>query len=218
MEEIQDTMQGRTAGPQQYIDSSHLRLVKPLQCVEASQLRIEQQLQNVLSAQRRRQSPISSRSLDNSSPEGRETWMNLGRLMRDEGITPAMINDNRDVLIKAMKSVLREGIASNQSESYHTAFESISRSHNGPIPLRQGLSGTSSTSSSRRTYYTCQTSAPLLGATFTEDFLARHKEPSDCLDQPENVEEGMRTLLFGMCDDEDVEWKSEEVEETDIMY
>ncbi|KAM0795330.1 hypothetical protein BDR22DRAFT_615181 [Usnea florida] len=88
--------------------------------LETSQSRIEAQLQAILTNQQRTRTPILSQSLDASSPEGRQTWMELGRLLRDEGITPAMIRENRELLVNAMKSTLK---AESVLESYVTAPE-----------------------------------------------------------------------------------------------
>ena len=98
--------------------------------LDTSQARIESQLQAILANQQKSKTPILSQSLDASSPEGRQTWMELGRLLRDEGITPDMIQDNRGLLIDAMKNTLRNKtvLAESASESYATAPEHPSHS------------------------------------------------------------------------------------------
>jgi len=74
--------------------------------LEESQSRIEVQLKAILGSQRRQGTPFMRNSLDASSPEGHQTWMNLGRTLREEGITPRMIKKNQNLLIRAMKDTL----------------------------------------------------------------------------------------------------------------
>ena len=62
--------------------------------------------------------------LDVYSPEGHQTWMELERLLRDEGITPAMMKESRELLVNAMKSTLKNEVwAESVPESYTTAPE-----------------------------------------------------------------------------------------------
>ena len=79
------------------------------------------QLQELIAMQQRGQ--CSLYSLDASSAEGRQTWMNLGRLLADEGITPEIIIQNRSALIQAMK----DSLADSEKESFHTAAEYLQR-------------------------------------------------------------------------------------------
>ena len=62
--------------------------------LETSQTRIEAQRQTTLANQLRSNTPIMSHSLDASSPEGRQTQMELRKHLRNEGITPAKIQQD----------------------------------------------------------------------------------------------------------------------------
>ncbi|KAL9134648.1 MAG: hypothetical protein Q9175_004171 [Cornicularia normoerica] len=140
-----------------------------------------------------------SHSLDASSPEGRQTWMELGRVLRDEGITPAMIQKNRALLVKAMKSTLSNEtiLAESMPQSYATAPEyhvddnttstvtqQRNASHLGPC---SALSPTSLLGS-----------ALPRSASFMNAFLERHDGAASSLDQKQNIDDGMRSLLRGM--------------------
>ena len=152
-------------------------------------------------------------SLDASSPEGRQTWMELGRLLRDEGITPAMIQKNRGLLVNAMKTTLKDEttLAESIPESYATAPEhhsasvttsSVTQTRNASCP---GLSSVSSPMS-------LLGSAPPRSAGFADAFLERQHGPAGSLDEQENVNNGMQSLLQGMNREE----SSEEDEQDDI--
>ena len=176
-------------------EGSRNRLEAASQRLEKNQNRMEEQLKSILESQRRNEDHVMSHSLDASSPEGRETWMNLGRLLRAEGITPALIKQNRDILVRAMKSTLQEDLSSSIPESYHTAFESLPPGDRdfgttNLIPRRPKMSESLSMS--------LFGSAPPRSATFTDDFLERHGRVTASLDQQENVEDGMQSLLQGM--------------------
>ena len=167
--------------------------------LDTSQARIESQLQEILANQQRSKAPILSQSLDASSPEGRQTWMELGRLLRDEGITPAMIQNNRGLLIDAMKNTLRNRtlLAESASESYVTApehhtdsitpssgFRRRDLSYLGHSPILSPMSVLGS--------------APPRSSGFTDAFLARQKGAASSLDENQNVNDGMQSLLQGM--------------------
>ena len=171
--------------------------------LNASQARIESQLQAILANQQRSQTTsILSQSLDASSPEGRQTWMELGRLLRDEGIPPAMIQNNRGLLIDAMKNTLRNKslLAESASESYATAPEyqvdkdTISVSQPRDIS-HLDLSAVSYPMS-------VLGSAPPRSSGFLTAFLERHHGSATCLDQRQNVDDGMESLLQGMSYDD----------------
>ena len=92
--------------------------------IEQSQSRIEEQLQEILAINRRHESLNASQRLDASSPEGRQTWMVLGRFVREEGITPAQIKKHQSELVKAMKPTLADRSQANTSpSSLHIATE-----------------------------------------------------------------------------------------------
>ena len=78
--------------------------------LETSQSRIKAQLQTILTNQQRIRTPVISRSLDTYSPEDHRTGMELERLLRDEGITPAMMKEDRELVVNAMKSTFSDGI------------------------------------------------------------------------------------------------------------
>lgn len=183
--------------------------------LEASQSRIEAQLQTILANQQRSKAPILSHSLDASSPEGRQTWMEIGRLLRDEGITPAMIQQNRELLVNVMKTALKNetNLAESIPQSYATAPEypidnsttlSVTQPSNAP---QTGLPFILSPMS-------LLGSAPPRGAGFTDAFLQRQNSAANSLDQQQNVEGGIDYLLRGINREE----SSEEYEQDNIDY
>lgn len=183
--------------------------------LEASQSHIEAQLQTILANQQRSKAPILSHSLDASSPEGRQTWMEIGRLLRDEGITPAMIQQNRELLVNVMKTALKNetNLAESIPQSYATAPEypidnsttlSVTQPSNAP---QTGLPFILSPMS-------LLGSAPPRGAGFTDAFLQRQNSAANSLDQQQNVEGGIDYLLRGINREE----SSEEYEQDNIDY
>ena len=125
--------------------------------------------------------------------------MELGRLFRDEGITPAMIQKNRVVLVNAMKTILEKeaGSAESMPRSYATAPEypvenSITSSFTQPRNVsRLDLPSVSSPLS-------LLGSAPPRSAGFTDAFLENKFDATSSLDQKQNVDDGMQSLLKGM--------------------
>ena len=160
--------------------------------LEQSQARIEAQITALLEAQQRDHGRHKSYSLDASSPEGRQTWMNLGRLLRAEGITPAMIEENRELLVRAMKTSLEEDVS--PAQSYRTAPQSIEDDYDslGIAQSRQSMAGPSTSAA------ISLGTAPVLGATFSKAFLERHNGAVRSLDKEQNVQDGMESLLKGM--------------------
>ena len=125
--------------------------------------------------------------------------MELGRLLRDEGITPDMIQNNRGLLVNAMKSTLRNEtlLAESAIQSYATAPEyqadnnttlSVSRpiniSHLERPPVSDAMS--------------LLGSAPPRSSGFTNTFLRRQNGSASSLDQRQNFNDGMQSLLQGM--------------------
>lgn len=172
-------------------ENSQNRLEAASERVERSQARMERRLQSILAFQQKRESPILSQSLDASSPEGRETWMKLGRLLRAEGVTPAMIKQNHEILVKAIKTTLQRAEPSCTPDSYYTAFESLSSHH-------RAFTDPSGSRLSAQASIGILGSAPPRGATFTEEFLERHKGAATSLEQDANVQDGLNSLLQGM--------------------
>ena len=169
--------------------------------LDTSQARIESQLQAILANQQKSKTPILSQTLDASSPEGRQTWMELGRLLRDEGITPAMIQNNRGLLIDAMKNTLRNKtlLAESASESYVTAPEH----HTDSITLSSAYRQRDSSYLVHSPVFSPMSvlgSAPPRSSGFTDTFLARQKGAASSLDENQNVNDGMESLLQGMND------------------
>ena len=195
------------------LEQSQSRLEAASERLEKKQMQMEEQLRMIL-ASKRRHDPLSSDSLDASSPEGRETWMNLGRLLRKEGITPIMIKQNRDVLVKAMKTSLDVGYSPSTPESYQTALESLSDfDRRSSIKDRRNIPS-DDTFSPQQSSIGLLGSAPPRGATFTDDFLRRQNGPARSLDQKQNVEEGMQSLLQGMgLIDLDADVEEDEIED-----
>ena len=161
--------------------------------LETSQSRIEAQLQAILTNQQRTRTPILSQSLDASSPEGRQTWMELGRLLRDEGITPAMIRDNRELLVNAMKSTLK---AESVPESYVTAPEYHLNSY--PLSVTESRNLSHQDFASAFSSISLLGSAPPRSAGFTDAFLERQSSAPGSLNKKQNVDNGMQSLLRGM--------------------
>ena len=161
--------------------------------LETSQSRIEAQLQAILTNQQRTRTPILSHSLDASSPEGRQTWMELGRLLRDEGITPAMIKENREILVNAMKSTLKAGSV---PESYVTAPEYNLNSY--PLSVIEQRNASCLDSPSAFSSISLLGSAPSRSTGFTDAFLERQSSAPGSLNLKQNVDNGMQSLLQGM--------------------
>ena len=158
--------------------------------LQESQTRIEDQLQRILKAQTRHTDSIFSGSLDASSPEGRQTWMELGRLLREEGITPKVVSKNKNLLIQNIKKSLEEMATSVDTASFRTALEHQSlftpaRSHaNAYLDTDYSIS--------------LLGSAPSLGATFPEHPVACSIQHSIHLELEDNIENGMKALVGGM--------------------
>ena len=133
--------------------------------------------------------------LNSSSPDGRQTWMELSRLSRDEGITPVMIQKNRGRLVNAMKPTLKKEKSLGESipqsfitaPEYHVDNISISRiiqpgnvSRLGILPVLSPIS--------------LLGSAPHRSAGFTDAFLGRQIGAASS----KNVDDGKQSLLPGM--------------------
>ena len=131
--------------------------------------------------------------------------MDLGRRLRAEGITPAMIEQNRELLVRAMKSSLEEGFS--PAQSYRTAPQSFEddydRMDNAQPQQSIAKSSTSASTS-------LLGSAPVLGATFSRAFLERHNGAARSLDKEQNVQEGMKSLLKGMDTEEQADTRKDE--------
>ena len=197
-------------------DDHELQLKSLSDRLETSQNRIEAQLQTILTNQQRTRTPIMSHSLDASSPEGRQTWMELGRLLRDEGITPAMIQENRELLVNVMRNTLKnETLAESVPESYATAPEYNSSNHTLGVNKQRNAS--------YRSFPPALTTTSLLGsapprsAGFTEAFLERQNDTASSLDQRQNVDNGMQSLLQGMSDeDSTVQKKQHHIDDVEL--
>ena len=183
-----------------------------------SQARIESQLQAILANQQRSNTPITSQSLDASSPEGRQTWMELGRILRREGITPAVIQENRRLLINAMKDTLRcrTLVAESIPQSYATAPE-YHTDNNISSSLSQPMSVSSPDIHPLSSSISILGSAPPRSSGFTAAFLKRQNGAATSLDRNENIDGGMQSLLQGMNrDDRTQERKQGEDEDFEI--
>ena len=131
--------------------------------------------------------------------------MNLGRLLRAEGITPAMIEENRDLLVRAMKTSLEESISPTQS--YRTAPQSFEDDYECMNIARPQQSMARSSASASTSLLG---SAPVLGATFSKAFLERHNGAARSLDKEQNVQDGMKSLLKGMDTEEQADVEKDE--------
>ena len=101
--DILESLQQSQTRACQYLENNQNFVESATERLEQSQARIEAQITALLESQQRDHGSAKSYSLDASSPEGRQTWMNLGRLLRAQGITPAMIEENRELLVRAMR-------------------------------------------------------------------------------------------------------------------
>ena len=169
--------------------------------IEESQSRWEDQLQQILAV--RRATPLLSHSLDASSPEGRQTWMELGRLLREEGITPSAIKENREKLIAAMKNALAESFP----ESFHTVKEYFSATGSIATPPLDSV-----------TSLGFGPPSPQNGAMFPLSFLERHPSDESSLDRHSNVVTGMDSLMLGMenYDNESSDFEDQEPDLEDL--
>ena len=139
--------------------------------------------------------------------------MDLGRLLRAEGITPAMIQQNRELLVKAMKTSLEEGFS--PAQSYRTAPQSFEDDYDrmGNVQTKQSMTNSSNSAS-----ISLLGSAPVLGATFSRAFLERHNGAARSLDKEHNVQEGMKSLFKGMDTEEPADiGRDEESEAIDMQ-
>ena len=194
----------------QYLENNQNFVESATERLEQSQARIEAQITALLESQQRDQGSAMSYSLDASSPEGRQTWMNLGRLLRAQGITPAMIEENRELLVRAMKTSLEEGVS--PAESYRTAHQSFEDDCDSMRIAQspQSMAGPSASSS-----ISLLGSAPVLGATFSRAFLERHNGAVRSPDKERNLQDGMKSLLKGM--DTEEQSDVEKIEEGDAI-
>ena len=161
--------------------------------IEESQSRMELQIQEMLKAQQRRASPIVAQSLDASSPEGRQTWMMLGRLLREEGITPSQIRENKSQLVKALKTtIITLSNASTSPESFQTAQE-FSYTSLG-VPVGEAWSTADSVG--------LLGSAPSRESFLSSTFENRGSNIPGAWEDDENIDEGVATMLEGLEDRE----------------
>ena len=170
----------RIQGSQERIQSSQVRVESGQDRLEESQARIESQIREILASRKRQATPLLSNSLDASSPEGRQTWMNLGRTLRKEGITPGMIEKNQSLLVRALKDTL--GRAAPLTESIDESYKTAREYHISPQQDSTPLLG----------------SAPPSVATFSFEFLQRHKTNPNPIDHDENIASGISSLMEGM--------------------
>lgn len=193
----------------QYLEKNHIFVESATERLEQSQARIEAQIRTLLESQQRDHDQPKSYSLDASSPEGRKTWMDLGRLLRAERITPAMIEENRELLVRAMKTTLEEGVS--PAQSYRTAPQSFEDDYDcmSNAQSQRLMAGSSALAS-----ISLLGSAPVLGATFSEAFLERHNGAARSLDKEQNVQDGLKSLLKGMdTEEQEDDEKNEEGED-----
>jgi hypothetical protein len=130
--------------------------------------------------------------------------MNLGRTLREEGITPRMIKKNQNLLIRAMKDTLcnKASPSGSLNESYQTAFE-----YHVTSPDDEALSASVNQTEGRllsQPYTSPHDSVSLFGsappsvATFSSEFLQRHVSSTGPLDHDQNIASGIKSLLQGM--------------------
>lgn len=131
---------------------------------------IEAKLERIFARESSRNSPITAQSLDASTPDGRQKWMELGRLLREEGITPKMIKKNQNKMVRAMKQTLVQSSSSNSS--FQTAFESMPPSFAAtPQSYQRNLSGAAHTEEQPHSYaFVAQSSKPRQGAIFPSSY------------------------------------------------
>ena len=114
--------------------------------------------------------------------------MNLGMILRNEGITPRMIEKNRSLLIKVMKESLdhEASIANSFNGSYQTALEypiagSDTEVRNRSVPHNQENFSVESCTISERDSATLFGSAPPSVTAFSSGFLQRYSMDADPL-------------------------------------
>ena len=138
--------------------------------------------------------------------------MELGRLLRDEGITPAMIRANRELLVNAMKSTLKTGSV---PESFVTAPEYNLNSY--PLSVTEQRNASCLGSPSAFSSISLLGSAPPRSAGFTDAFLERESNVASSLSQKPNLDNGMRSLLQGMNgEDDSVEESDDEMDDIEL--
>ena len=157
--------------------------------IEESHTRLEKQLQQLIQTQSRHQSLILSGSVDASSREGRHTWMELGMLLREEGIPPGVILDNKHLLITTMKKALEVNIVLSGASSFCTALEFQS-----PSSIREFRRNEPQADVS----LSLLSSAPAKNESFFDRSMASQTRPVSFLDQHGNVDESMQSLIEGM--------------------
>ena len=138
--------------------------------------------------------------------------MELGRLLRDEGITPAMIQENRELLVNAMKSTLK---AESIPESFVTAPEYSLNSYPSSVTVQRNVSCLDSPSAFSS--ISLLGSAPSRSTGFTDAFLERQNSAPGSLNLKQNVDNGMQSLLQGMDDgDSGVGNKHDGIDDTEL--
>ena len=179
---------------QQYQEHSRRSIIKVSSRLEDSQSRIERRLDALLAFDRRRWSPLVSRTLDASSPEGRDTWMMLGRQLRDEGIAPKDIKAHKDGLVLAMKNAMADLTQNaNSPSSYHTALgSSFTTRQRTPIESTRMMPTLSSK----------PREAGFLSPSFAED---RTPDVPGAWQEQSNVDGGIASLLYGMESSDEIE-------------
>ena len=128
--------------------------------------------------------------------------MELGRLLRDEGITPTMIQQHRSSVVDTMKNALRRelSLAESPLQSYATAPE---YHMDDDYPLRATQPRHLSQPSSSPTCFPVSVfgSVPPRTSGFTKAFLKRQSSGTR-FDQ--NVEDGTQSLFQGVSGDKDI--------------
>ena len=157
--------------------------------IEQSQHRLEQQMQEILFAQQHYRPPIVCKSLNASSPDGRLTWMELGRLMRDEGISPEQIRKHPSELVSAMKATLAKlSQASVSTASFCTAREGSFGSMDGVLDP-----------SCKTFTSTCMLSSKPRAGSLFPDYLSDEQHQADSVwEDDDNIDRGISSLLKGM--------------------
>ncbi|KAG8528266.1 uncharacterized protein KY384_007183 [Bacidia gigantensis] len=158
---------------------------------------MEQQLQDILASLNQDQSLILSQSLDASSPEGRDTWMMLGKRLKVEGITSKQIQKHSIELVNAIKTTIGQ---LSSPESYETAPEYFGRSHEMPHSVTTSVPDGSIASFG---------SGPQRGALFPSQLTANVDFRSKDWTAESNIQCGVTSLLRGL--------ESRDTEDTDPL-
>ena len=212
------------------MESAQTRIEASQKLLEDGQFRMESMLSYFLATQQSNGTPITSCSLESSSPEGIDACRSLYRALRKEGISSKKITDNQQILVKAMKRTLgtseaeAQSLASTFCSSYRTAPEYIDNSilscsrgrTSALVDMTQGFMP-SSAEFTMSIYGSAPPTAPTFPQAFLERSSPRALEAEDDLnDYQDQDSDDFYTRQYS-ADNRDSEYAdAERVEKTDL--